>query len=334
MHWCTPAVMFCEVNLSQKFLHAKKSCIIPASLSWKWGRLNLMISGRWLLTACEDLWIPCNLHFCHGSDVLPLHGVCEHMERTSGVIRILPFHYHEAFNTVQLRKSVYQQSRSYFHQFKVTLTVSRCQLPCLSCMHEAQNTIRNRAICRNPPVSLSVLFSACDERWETKSFSNSVFSWRKLVVNFWADKKENVSHNTYKTRQSGYIYQLCETVCTHYYKSKATLCLPGIQHGGRRSRAGHLIQHLICSARQSVLGQDTTVAWLPSQMHKPVHSYLPVPSQDNCWWLRQESLGFTTPGWVNLPASGMFPAETPEKNREQPKQTEKAGIGYHLRLAS
>ncbi len=152
MHWCTPAVMFCEVNLSQKFLHAKKSCIIPASLSWKWGRLNLMISGQWLLTACEDLWIPCNLHFCHGSDVLPLHGVCEHMERTSGVIRILPFHYHGAFNTVQLHKSVYQHSRSYFHQFKVTLAVSRCQLPCLSCMHEAQNTIRNRAICRNPPL--------------------------------------------------------------------------------------------------------------------------------------------------------------------------------------
>lgn len=41
-----------------------------------------MISGQWLLTACGDLRIPHNLHFCHKDDALSLHGVCEHLERT------------------------------------------------------------------------------------------------------------------------------------------------------------------------------------------------------------------------------------------------------------
>lgn len=69
-----------------------------------------MISGQWLLTSCEDLWIPCNLHFCCKDDVLPLHGVCEHLEWTSSVIRIVLFYYCSAFNTVQPHKSECQRS--------------------------------------------------------------------------------------------------------------------------------------------------------------------------------------------------------------------------------
>lgn len=82
-----------------------------------------MISGQWLLTACGDLRIPHNLHFCRKDDALSLHGVCEHLERTSSVIRILLFYYLSAFNTVQPHKSQCQRSINWILKYLTELSL-------------------------------------------------------------------------------------------------------------------------------------------------------------------------------------------------------------------
>lgn len=114
--------MSCEVNLLKKFLLSRKVMHNP-HLQKKWARLNIMISGQWLLTACGDLWIPYNLHFCCRDDGLPLHGVCEHLERTDSVIRILLFYYLSAFNTVQPHKSECQRSINWILRYLTKLSL-------------------------------------------------------------------------------------------------------------------------------------------------------------------------------------------------------------------
>lgn len=94
--------MSAEVNLSQKFLLCKNG-IIPASKEVEKVKLN-----DFRPVASNSLrrpWTPCNLHFCHKYDALTLHGIGEHLVRTSGVVRILLFSYHRVLNTNKPHKS-------------------------------------------------------------------------------------------------------------------------------------------------------------------------------------------------------------------------------------
>lgn len=147
-----------------------------------------MTSGQRLLTACDDLWITCNLHFC--MTLCLCMGSVNTWREPVASSGFCYFTFMGLFNTVQPHESECQCSVKWILVRNQANFVTEGKQHFRSGLHQLRAHSRCRdvrflvylvymGVKHDQEMSLSVVFSGCRERREMKSFFKQYHQLKK-----------------------------------------------------------------------------------------------------------------------------------------------------------